>query len=309
MFKAVELDALPFSGPYTHENHKHMQVLLTGSERGQLFWELQRTKPEAVSFCVPKARLDIADAALVERFVRENKPDVIINAAAYTAVDAAETEKEAAFAINDTAVGNLATAAKASGAHLIHVSTDFVFGRTEPTPIKPETDANPVSVYGQSKLAGERRLFSILPDNSLLFRTAWVYSSHGSNFVKTMLRLMKERAEVGVIADQVGTPTWAHSLANAIWRGAQIRASGVLHWTDAGVASWYDFAQAIMEEGMALGLLDSPATVRPLRTDQYPTPAARPKYSILELTGTWETLDLQAAHWRVELRKMMRELT
>jgi len=286
-----------------------MQVLLTGSERGQLFWELQRTKPEAVSFCTPQTRLDITNAEAVEQIVVKNKPDVIINAAAYTAVDAAETDKDAAFAINDLAVGHLATAAKLSDAHLIHISTDFIFGETQPTPIKPDAATDPVSVYGMSKLAGEQRLFSILPDNSLLFRTAWVYSSHGNNFVKTMLRLMKERSEVGVIADQIGTPTWAHSLAIAIWRGAQIRASGVLHWTDAGAASWYDFAQAIMEEGMALGLLDRTTTVRPLRTDQYPTPAARPTYSVLELTSTWEALDLQAAHWRVELRNMMRELT
>jgi len=283
-----------------------MQVLLTGSERGQLFWELQRTKPDAVSFCIPEARLDITDAAAVEQFVGDNNPDVIINAAAYTAVDKAETDKAAAFAINDTAVGYLAGAAKASGAHLIHVSTDFIFGQTEPTPIKTDAATHPVSVYGMSKLAGEQRLFSILPDKSLIFRTAWVYSSHGNNFVKTMLRLMNEHGDVGVIADQIGTPTWANSLARAIWRGAQIRSSGVLHWTDAGAASWYDFAQAIMEEGMALGLLDRAATVRPLRTDQYPTPAARPKYSVLELTSTWETLDLQAAHW---LRNMMRELT
>jgi len=286
-----------------------MQVLLTGSERGQLFWELQRSKPEMVSFCIPGTRLDITDSDAVDQFVRDTKPDVIINAAAYTAVDAAETDKDAAFAINDTAVGYLAAAARDSGAHLIHVSTDFIFGETRPTPIKPDAVTDPVSVYGMSKLAGERRLFSILPDNSLLFRTAWVYSSHGNNFVKTMLKLMKQRSELGVIADQIGTPTWAHSLAQAIWRGAQIHATGVLHWTDAGAASWYDFAQAIMEEGVALGLLEKPVTVRPLRTDQYPTPAARPKYSVLELSSTWETLDLQAAHWRVELRNMMRELT
>jgi len=253
----------------------HMQVLLTGSERGQLFWELQRTKPDGVSICNPASRLDITEAAAVEQVIAQCKPDVIINAAAYTAVDQAETDKATAFAVNDEAVGYLATAAKANGAHLIHVSTDFVFGETAPNPIKTDATANPVSVYGKSKLAGEQRLFSVLPDDSLLFRTAWVYSSHGNNFVKTMLRLMRERGEVGVIADQIGAPTWAHSLAKAIWRGAQIRATGVCHWTDAGAASWYDFAQAIMEEGMALGLLDTTAKVLPLRTDQYPTPAAR----------------------------------
>jgi len=278
--------------PCNREKNRHMQVLLTGSERGQLHWELERTKPEAVSFCIPESRLDITDAAAVDQFVSDNKPDVIINAAAYTAVDKAEADKSAAFAVNDTAVGYLATAARAAGAHLIHVSTDFIFGQTQASPIKTDAQASPVSVYGMSKLAGEQRLFSILPEHSLVYRTAWVYSSHGNNFVKTMLRLMNERGEVGVIADQIGTPTWANSLARAIWRGAQTRATGVLHWTDAGAASWYDFAQAIMEEGVALGLLDKHATVRPLRTDQFPTPAARPTYSVLELTSTWDTLDL-----------------
>jgi len=165
-----------------------------------------------------------------------------------------------------------------------------------------------VSVYGQSKLAGEQRLLDILPDAGAIVRTAWVYSSHGNNFVKTMLRLMKERGEVGVIADQIGSPTWAHSLARALWQIADRRSTGVMHWTDAGVASWYDFAQAIMEEGVALGLLDKPATINPLRTDQYPTPAVRPGYSVLELTSTWDAIELQSQHWRVELRNMMREL-
>ena len=286
-----------------------MQVLLTGSERGQLFWELKRCKPENVTLIIPEPRLDITDEAAVTQCVTDTTPDVIINAAAYTAVDKAESDAEGAYAVNEHAVSYLANAAKSVGAHLIHVSTDFVFGDVTATPVLPSFPVDPISVYGKSKLAGERQLQSILPKSSLLVRTAWVYSSHGNNFVKTMLRLMKERGEVGVIADQIGTPTWANSLARALWQGANLRSTGVMHWTDAGAASWYDFAQAIMEEGLALGLLDKPATVNPLRTDQYPTPAARPSYSVLELTSTWDSLDMQAAHWRVELRNMMRELT
>lgn len=286
-----------------------MQVLLTGSERGQLHWELKRSRPENVSLIVPEPRLDITDATAVAQCVADTSPDVIINAAAYTAVDKAESDSDAAYAVNEHAVIHLANAAKSAKAHLIHVSTDFVFGRVAATPVVPDAPVDPISVYGKSKLAGEQQLQSILPDDSLLVRTAWVYSSHGNNFVKTMLRLMSERGEIGVIADQIGTPTWANSLARALWQGANLRATGVMHWTDAGAASWYDFAQAIMEEGLALGLLDKPAKVNPLRTDQYPTPAARPSYSVLELTSTWEALDLQAAHWRVELRNMMRELT
>ncbi len=286
-----------------------MQVLLTGSERGQLYWELQRSKPSGVSIHSAQPRLDITDAEAVAQCMDQCKPDVVINAAAYTAVDKAEDDIDAAYAVNEHGVAHIANAAKNHGAHVIHVSTDFVFGECSASPIKTDAPAEPVSVYGKSKLAGEQQLFAILPNNAAVFRTAWVYSSHGNNFVKTMLRLMADRGEVGVIADQIGSPTWANSLAQAMWRAADIKATGVMHWTDAGAASWYDFAQAIMEEGVALGLLDKQAIVKPLRTDQYPTPAARPNYSVLELTSTWDTLDLQAAHWRVELRNMMRELT
>jgi len=286
-----------------------MQVLITGSERGQLYWELMRSKPDHVTLVAPESRLDITDAALVEKTIKSLKPDVIINAAAYTAVDKAETDSDAAYAVNEAGIENLAKAAKSIKAHVIHVSTDFVFGETKSSPLHPNAPTNPVSIYGKSKLAGEQKLAELLPEAGLVVRTAWVYSSHGNNFVKTMLRLMNERGEVGVIADQVGSPTWANSLARALWRAADLRSTGVMHWTDAGVGSWYDLAQAIMEEGVALGLLDKEATVNPLRTDQYPTPAARPTYSVLELTATWEQLNMQAQHWRVELRNMMRELT
>jgi dTDP-4-dehydrorhamnose reductase len=166
-----------------------------------------------------------------------------------------------------------------------------------------------VSVYGKTKLAGERILADKLPDSSLVVRTAWVYSSHGANFVKTMLRLMKERGEVGVIADQIGSPTWANALARALWSAAEQRAAGVMHWTGAGAASWYDFAVAIAEEAHQLGLLDKNVTINPLTTEQYPTPAARPHYSVLELTRTWNQLGIKAAHWREDLRTMLKELT
>ncbi len=285
-----------------------MQVLITGSERGQLYWELQRTVPKTAHIFQHAERLDIADADAVNACIEIAKPDVIINAAAYTQVDKAEADQEAAYAVNEIGTINLAKAARAANAHLVHVSTDFVFGQSDSRPFQTDARVDPISIYGKSKLAGEQALTEILPQSSATVRTAWVYSSHGNNFVKTMLRLMKERGEVGVIADQVGAPTWAHSLAQALWRAADIRATGVMHWTGAGAASWYDFAQAIMEEGVALGLLDKPATINPLTTEQYPTPAARPSYSLLSLGSTWDALDMQAAHWRVELRNMMGEL-
>ena len=285
-----------------------MRVLITGSDRGQLYWELNRTVPENATLVMPSSKLDITDSDAVRSTVEQLQPSVIINAAAYTAVDNAEKEHENAFAVNATALGTLADAAKSVNARVLHVSTDFVFGSVPATPIKCDATTNPISVYGKSKLAGEQLLLERWAENSLVVRTAWVYSSHGNNFVKTMLRLMNERGEVGVIADQIGCPTWANSLANALWRAADVPHCGVLHWTDAGAASWYDFAQAIMEEGLDAGLLDKPAKVNPLTTDQYPTPAARPNYSLLDLTETWEALDIQARHWRVELRNMMREL-
>ncbi len=286
-----------------------MKVFVTGSDNGQLHWELKRTVPSGVELLLPATRLDITDSDAVMNAISDAQPDAIINAAAYTAVDKAEEDQDAAYAVNETGVVNLASAASASNCHLVHVSTDFVFGECKPSPVKPDADVDPISVYGKSKLAGEQHLQERLPESGLIVRTAWVYSSHGNNFVKTMLRLMKERGEVGVIADQVGSPTWAKSLAKALWRAAQLKSTGTMHWTDAGAASWYDFAQAIMEEGLAMGLLEKEAIVNPLRTDQYPTPAARPSYSVLELTSTWDSLDMQAAHWRVELRNMMRELT
>lgn len=286
-----------------------MKAFITGSSRGQLHWELSRTVPESVELLSLGERLDISDAAAVRDAIAQLQPDVIINAAAYTAVDKAESEPEKARAVNTDGVESLALAAQATGAHLLHVSTDFVFGPGNGAPFTEESSVAPVSVYGQTKLAGEQVLQRLMPDTSLCVRTAWVYSSHGNNFVKTMLRLMNERGELGVIADQVGSPTWANALARALWHAAARKSSGMMHWTGAGVASWYDFAMAIHEEGRSLGLIDRDVQIKPLTSDQYPTPAARPHYSVLELTRTWQALDLHANHWRSDLRTMLKELT
>lgn len=286
-----------------------MNVFITGSANGQLHWELLRTKPAHVNLLTLPERLDITDRENVLEALRDLSPDVILNAAAYTAVDKAESEPEMAALVNTHAVETLAIAAAEVNAHLIHVSTDFVFGKGDGSPFIEDAPVDPVSVYGKTKLAGEQILAQNLPESSLVVRTAWVYSSHGANFVKTMLRLMKERGEVGVIADQIGCPTWANSLARAIWNAADKRAAGVMHWTGAGAASWYDFAVAIAEEGKTLGLLEADVTVNPLTTEQYPTPAGRPHYSVLELTRTWDRLGIKSAHWREDLRTMLKELT
>lgn len=286
-----------------------MNVFITGSASGQLHWELLRTKPAHVNLLTLPERLDITDRERVLDELVRLSPDVIINAAAYTAVDKAESEQDAAASVNTHAVETLAMVATELNAHLIHVSTDFVFGKGDGSPFVENSPVDPVSVYGKTKLAGEQILAKSLPESSLVVRTAWVYSSHGANFVKTMLRLMKERGEVGVIADQIGCPTWANSLARALWSAADKRSAGVMHWTGAGAASWYDFAVAIAEEGLNMGLLESEATVNPLTSEQYPTPAARPHYSVLELTSTWERLGIKSAHWREDLRTMLKELT
>lgn len=297
------------SRPDPCDNAIKMKAFITGSSRGQLHWELQRTLPKGVEWLELPQRLDISDHASVMDAMVQLKPDVVINAAAYTAVDTAESEPEQAMQVNAHAVRSLAEAATAIEARLIHVSTDFVFGVSDGSPFVEDAPVAPVSVYGKTKLAGEQVLTKLMPETALCVRTAWVYSSHGNNFVKTMLRLMNERGAVGVIADQIGSPTWARALAEALWRAAELKSAGTMHWTGAGVASWYDFAVAIHEEARLLGLIDRDVVVSPLTTEQYPTPAARPHYSVLELTRTWQSLDHKAQHWRDDLRNMLKELT
>ncbi|MBT5008365.1 MAG: dTDP-4-dehydrorhamnose reductase [Halieaceae bacterium] len=284
------------------------KVLITGAA-GQLGRELLRSVPEGVE-CIAATReiLDIADAAQVRAFVRRERPGLIINAAAYTAVDKAESEQELAAAINVNGAANLATACAENGSRLIHVSTDFVFDGTSSTPYLPDAPTSPLGEYGRSKLAGEQAVVAGLP-SALIMRTAWVYSAFGGNFVKTMLRLMAEREELSVVADQVGTPTWARGLADALWLAAdQSDLQGLYHWTDAGVCSWYDFAVAIAEEALEIGLLQRMPRIHPIPGSAYPTPAARPAFSVLDKNSTWAVLKTEGLHWRSQLRSMLKEL-
>ncbi|MBT3411152.1 MAG: dTDP-4-dehydrorhamnose reductase [Halieaceae bacterium] len=284
------------------------KVLITGAA-GQLGRELLRSVPEGVE-CIAATReiLNIADAAQVRAFVRRERPGLIINAAAYTAVDKAESEQELAAAINVNGAANLATACAENGSRLIHVSTDFVFDGTSSTPYLPDAPTSPLGEYGRSKLAGEQAVVAGLP-SALIMRTAWVYSAFGGNFVKTMLRLMAEREELSVVADQVGTPTWARGLADALWLAAdQSDLQGLYHWTDAGVCSWYDFAVAIAEEALEIGLLQRMPRIHPIPGSAYPTPAARPAFSVLDKNSTWAVLKTEGLHWRSQLRSMLKEL-
>ena len=287
-----------------------MNVMITGCN-GQLGQELLRLAPcEITITAVDIDTLDITDQIAVDNFVSELKPQLIINAAAYTAVDQAETEHEIAYAVNCDAVKFLAEAAKQNSASVIHISTDYVFAGQACLPYQTTAQTAPSGVYGKSKLAGEQELQRILPDNSVIIRTAWLYSPYGQNFLKTMLRLMAERSELGVIADQIGSPTAAATLAATVWSFAKnSQLHGLFHWTDAGVASWYDFAEAIREAAIAVGLLNHDAAqVKPITTADYPTPAPRPAYSLLDKSSTYNALALTPIHWRNALRDVIKRM-
>lgn len=287
-----------------------MKVLVTGAS-GQLGRALATSIPTGVRLlAVTRAELDIGDLASVQRCVKEFQPDLIINAAAYTLVDKAESEVAAAEHGNVEGPRSLALAARElPGTRLIHVSTDFVFDGSQSSPYPPDNRPAPLGVYGKTKLAGEQAVSEVLGSRALIVRTAWVYDAHGKNFLRTMLRLMKERGAVRVVADQVGTPTCSHSLAQALWLFARRpELSGVYHWTDAGVASWYDFAVAIAEEAVAHGLLASLPQVVPIATHEYPTPVRRPAYSVLDKSATHAALGVPPVHWRVRLREVMAQV-
>lgn len=280
-----------------------MKVLVTGAG-GQVGRALLATAPPGMEMSgFTRAELDIADPAAARRAIERVTPAVVINAAAYTAVDRAESEEAQAFRVNATGAANLAEACAERGVRLVHLSTDFVFDGRHSRPYLPSDATAPQSVYGKSKLAGEMAALSNL--RNLVVRTAWVYGNHGQNFVKTMLRLMREREELPVVADQIGTPTHTRSLAKAIWALVERDAQGLLHFTDAGTASWYDFAVAIHEEGVGLGLIERAIPILPIATEDYPTPAARPAYSVLDKADCWALLGRPARHWRVELRDML----
>ena len=294
------------------------QRILVTAKNGQLGWELKRSQPSEVeAIFLDSNELDITDYVSVFEEVASFKPDLIVNAAAYTAVDKAETDSEAAYLVNQKGAENLALACREFGAKLIHISTDFVFDATKNTPYQPEDETNPIGVYGASKLAGEQAVIKTLGEDASIIRTAWVYSTHGNNFVKTMLRLMAEKDQLGVVADQIGTPTNAKYLAKAIWLLAEkmtaiktknSQPESIYHWTDLGTASWYDFAIAIQEIAYEQGMLNKKIMINPIETSQYPTPAKRPAYSVLNTKLLRKDIATPGLHWRKGLTDMMCEL-
>jgi dTDP-4-dehydrorhamnose reductase len=252
--------------------------------------------------------MDIRNINSVHRAIDKVRPDIVINAAAYTAVDKAQQEPELAYAVNRDGAAYIAQSVAQSGARLIHISTDYVFDGTQGRPYNPDDSPNPQCVYGASKLAGEQAVSeSLSSERALIIRTSWVYSAHGKNFVKTMLRFMAERDQLRIVADQIGSPTWAQGLAKAIWRAVTANLFGIYHWSDAGVASWYDFAVAIQEEALQMKLLKKAIQINPISTHDYPLPAKRPGFCVLNKTDTWKDLDISPRHWRESLRLMLKE--
>lgn len=286
-----------------------MRVLLTGAG-GQLGREFVRAAPAGADLiALRRDEFDVRDRVAIEATVKKVAPDVVVNAAAYTAVDSAESDAETALAVNAAAVEKLAACTAARGARLVHLSTDFVFDGRSPTPYAPDEVPRPVSVYGRSKLAGERRALEFSPTASVV-RTSWLYSALGRNFVTNMLRLMAERDGLRVVTDQIGSPTWALPLAQALWRIAERDdMAGVWHWSDGGQCSWYDFACAIQGEASDRGLLADRIPIRPVTTAEFPTAAQRPAMSALDDSATRAALGIEALPWRVALGRMLDEMT
>lgn len=285
------------------------RALITGAG-GQVGLALRQCPPAEWEIQAYDAgELDVTQAHQVRAVMHRVKPTLVIHAAAFTGVDAAESNAAQAEAVNVTGTRHLAESAREVGARVVYLSTDFVFDGSAGRPYAPEDPPHPLGVYGRTKLGGERAVLQVLGEDAVVLRTAWVYSRHRQNFALTMLRLMRDREEVSVVSDQVGTPTWATSLAGAVWSIAgKPRLTGIAHWTDAGIASWYDFAVAIQEEALAMGLLTRAVPIRPLRSEEYPASARRPPFSVLDKTSTWAALGWVPPHWRVNLRCMLREL-
>ncbi len=304
------------------------KIFVTGAN-GQLGRELRALEAEKTTgfnfFFYDRAAFPVEDPDAAKAFLSREKPQWLINCAAYTAVDKAESEKETAFEINGDAPGYLAAACRRTGTRFIHVSTDYVFDGQSSTPLKETDPTGPINTYGASKLEGERLAMGAYPEGSMILRTSWVYSAFGSNFVKTMIRLMRERPAINVVDDQIGSPTYAADLADAILRVVQRCAAGgstgvpvgpfapgqpmmgsftpgIFHYSNEGAISWYDFAVAIRD---AIG---SACVVHPIPTAQYPTPAKRPHYSLLDKRRIRETYDIEIPAWRTSLLACLRQI-
>jgi dTDP-4-dehydrorhamnose reductase len=290
-----------------------LKILITGAD-GQLGKDLApRLKREG---CTVKAyssdALDITRRDKTMEVVTTERPHVVYNLAAYTKVDRAEVEIELAYAVNSEGAGNVADAAAMAGAPLVHISTDYVFDGLSPIPYAEDDETGPINVYGQSKLLGETEIKKRLGDH-MIVRTSWLYGSSGHNFVKTILALASKNAELKIVADQIGSPTWTGDLADFLVEVARRRREsampyGTFHFANEGVASWYDLAVAAVEEARAIGAELACKTITPITTADYPTDAERPPCSILDKTKTKKEFAVTIPHWRAALRKMLKEI-
>ncbi|MGB5261339.1 MAG: dTDP-4-dehydrorhamnose reductase [Gammaproteobacteria bacterium] len=285
-----------------------MKVLVTGGS-GQLGHEVVRClRLHDSDVIVPTLdELDLMTPESIDTVIAQHRPDQVINCAAYTQVDKAESQPQAAFMINRDAAGRLAGAVASTGGRLLHVSTDFVFDGKQQTPYRESDPAHPMSVYGRSKREGEEAVMRALP-GAVILRTAWLYGVHGHNFVKTMLRLAREGKPLRVVADQRGTPTWAADVASVILQLLGSGASGLFHYTSAGSTSWHGFARAILDEAAEVGFDVRTRHVEPIPATDYPTPAVRPAYSVLDTGKIESQLSLSIPDWRDSLKKMLEEL-
>ncbi len=290
-----------------------MKILLTGAN-GQLGSCLQdRAQAFGIEFIATDyLELDITSAEAVTAFVARTQPELIINAAAYTAVDKAESDRDVAFAVNAIGPKNLAKAAADAGIGMLHVSTDYVFDGSATEPYLPEHDASPLGIYGETKWAGEQAVRQVL-DNHVIVRTAWVVSEYGHNFVKTMLRLGAERDELGIVADQYGCPTYAGDLAEALLiianRIAEGKAAwGTYHYCGDLPTSWHGFTRAIMDEAIKQNKLSKPPKLNAIKTEDYPLPAPRPAYSVMDCSAIGERWAVPRSDWRKSLRHIISKL-
>ncbi len=289
-------------------------IVVTGAsgQLGQTLTQLWNSGQLSSQFdfrALDREELDISSPEIVKSALSSLKPAVIVNAAAYTQVDKAETDSDQAFLVNDSAVATLSTWAADNNARLIHISTDFVFDGSSRSPYRPDQQTSPLGVYGRSKLAGEEKARAILNEDATVIRTSWLYSEYGNNFVKTMLRLMQEKDELSVVDDQIGSPSSTHGLAQLIFAMIQSEQfQGVYHWTDGGSISWFEFAQKVQQLALQHGLLNRQIPINPITTIEYPTPAKRPAFSVLDRSRVLAEFDCEDISWQQRLDAVIKTL-
>ena len=288
-------------------------IVVTGAtgQLGQTLAQLwaESPLPQYQLKVLSRSELDIAKAGMTDAVLSELKPSVVVNAAAYTQVDKAESDSESAALVNAQAAGAIARWVAANQARLIHISTAFVFDGTSKTPYTPDQQTGPLGAYGSSKLAGEQQIQALANERSAIVRTSWLYSEFGNNFVKTMLRLMGEKEQLSIVNAQIGSPSSTHGLAALIF--AMIlhqRYQGIYHWTDGASISWFEFAQEIQGQAIQEGLLNKAIPISRIATVDYPTPARRPAYSVLDRSRALAEFECPTEDWKTQLRRVIKEL-